>query len=971
MTGSVVRILQALTAFLLMIAATSSAHSAFTISSSGKSLALHMRVLENTDDMSVQQASIAASQAEFNQLAKVGLSINQPGYWLYFEVNNDLPSPFSGVINLDYIFVEQAKLYQINSGTAQLLDSTSIQQSVLKNTLAYRSPSFPVSVAPQTQQAYLMFVKFSGKANHALEIEPKLLSIGQFFKLQLSVHLAFGLMVGILLAMTVYNALLFIKIGIQGYIYYSLYLACYILIIFAYEGFAFYLPVPPSTGLVKALMSLVPSLASLCLIAFGRHVLDLRRFSQRLDRFYAFSSVVIIIALPLTFLNLGWFNLALELGVVCLTVSIGIVAAFLPAKQFKAARLYAISFIFVAVGYGIETTLYSISTAQFFATPTGVRLVSLVEQYFMYSCALIEMFFLMLALSSHIDQLREDKRNAQQQNLEQLKTVARLQEEQAEELEKQVTQKTQQIESQRQQLEKQNVKLIEVDRLKSQFLANISHELLTPLTLIKGPIEQAMASRPLSQEAQQALSISQRNTERLLYLVEELLTLSKLESASLKLSVGAYDLKGFCQRLAAMFEHSAREKNINFTLALEDCQELAFFDAKKLESVVANLLSNAIKYSKKGGEVRFELGSNTSDENGTGSFFTLSIKDNGPGIPAEDQPHIFERFFRLERDHQGNAAGSGIGLAIVKELIDAHGGSVVLSSPNTGGSEFVLNLPSGFAHFQEREINVAKPESDQQAEDRLKTLHSNEQLFDGDIQSQPTRPSVLLVEDVEDMRQYVANVLASEFNVSLAENGKQALDLLQHEQFDVVISDIMMPEMDGIELLQQMKQSESLIQTPVILLTARNETEDRVSALKIGADDYLTKPFNTEELVLRIQRLCNAVQADSMQTIESAEYSLLAQARAFIEENIADSNYDVHALAKSFNMSKPTLHRRFSTLATTPAAFMREVRLAHAHKIITEKRFRTLSEVAFAVGFQSAGYFSRLYKQHYAVEQEI
>lgn len=949
------------TAFFTGLFSSSYAYGAFTISSASSSLATHTRVLDNTENLSVEAALAAVQNVNFNTLLKVGFSINQQGYWLYFDVHNDLPTAFTGVINLDYIFIEQADLYQLSGESIHLIDSTNIKESVLSRNIAYRSPSFPISVAAQSQQGYLLFVKFAGKANHALEIEPKLLTIGQFFKMQLLVHLAFGLIVGILLAMTVYNALLYFKIGVKGYFYYSLYMACYILIIFAYEGFAFYLPIPADVGVVKALMSLVPTLASLCLIAFGRHVLYLKRFSQRLDQFYAYCSIIVIAALPITFLNLGWFNLALELSVVCITISIGVVAAFLPTKQYKAARLYAISFIFIAVGYGIETTLYSITTAQWFSSPLGVLFVSLIEQYLMYVCALIEMFFLMLALSGHIDQLREDKRKAQQQNLEQLQKVGRLQKEHAQVLEEQVAQKTEQIENQRKQLEEQNLKLIEVDQLKSQFLTNISHELFTPITLIKGPIEQAMASRPLSNEAQQALKISQRNTERLQHLVEELLMLSKLESATLKLAVGAYDLQTFCQRIAELFKHSAQEKNIHFKLALQSCKELAFFDAKKLESIVINLLSNAIKYSHFGGEVLFELCTNDNDLNGTGSFFTIRISDNGPGIPASDQPHIFDRFYRLERDHIGNAPGSGLGLAIVKELIEAHGGSVSLNCPSSGGSEFVLTLPAGFAHFQEGEISVAKPELDKQAAELPKTVHSAEKLLETSHTELEKKPRVLLVEDVEDMRHYVANLLSQYFAVTLAENGEQGLEKLHNGPFDVVVSDIMMPKMDGIAMLKKLKQDARLQRIPIILLTARSEVQDRVTALKYGADDYLAKPFNTEELVLRIMRLCNREPAMVPGTTEE---KFLVQAREHIEQNIADSTYDVNALAESFNMSKPTLHRRFSALATTPAGFMREVRMENAHKMIVEERYQTLAEVAYAVGFKSPGYFSRLYKQH-------
>jgi DNA-binding response OmpR family regulator len=352
------------------------------------------------------------------------------------------------------------------------------------------------------------------------------------------------------------------------------------------------------------------------------------------------------------------------------------------------------------------------------------------------------------------------------------------------------------------------------------------------------------------------------------------------------------------------------------------------------------------------------------------AMVSFIIRDTGPGIPEALRSRIFDRFYRLEQHDRGSVEGSGIGLSLVKELTELHGGGVNVVEPklegvDSSGSEFIVQLPMGFQHFEKGEFSTQF--SELPTPNLIQTTRSEVSKRN---HSNHTQKTLLLVEDVHDMREYIADHFRSEYNVMTAGDGQQGWDILQHKHVDIVLTDLMMPIMDGLELLENIRSSEQLKHLPVLMLTARSDREDRNAALTHQASDYLAKPFDSDELVLRIRNLAQgAAHKNNDEPTEvpvSADQKFLEEAKRFVLEHLGDTLFDTKQLASALNMSKPTFHRHLDKAAnTTPAAFIRDIRLDQAHQLIEAQTYRTIAEVAFAVGFSSPGYFSRLYKQRY------
>jgi len=338
------------------------------------------------------------------------------------------------------------------------------------------------------------------------------------------------------------------------------------------------------------------------------------------------------------------------------------------------------------------------------------------------------------------------------------------------------------------------------------------------------------------------------------------------------------------------------------------------------------------------------------------------------------QERIFDRFYRLEQDDRSGVEGSGIGLSLVRELTELHGGRVSVRSSVSGGSEFQVALPLGFGHFQKEEFATHQDEAFSTVKPTAMSIANTTSTQNNTADS--NKPTLLLVEDVADMRDYIASHFYNEFNVRTASDGQQAWLMLQENHFDIVVTDLMMPLMDGMELLANIRADQRLASTPVLVLSARSTTEDRNFALAKQADDYLAKPFDSDELILRVRNLRQRLSSPNLQIgatpgepeapMNSADEQWLEKAHQAVLDNLADSAFDTKQLAIEMNVSKPTLHRHMEKAGqTTPAAFIRDIRLQKAQELITANAYRTIAEVAYAVGFASPGYFSRLYKQRF------
>lgn len=503
----------------------------------------------------------------------------------------------------------------------------------------------------------------------------------------------------------------------------------------------------------------------------------------------------------------------------------------------------------------------------------------------------------------------------------------------------------------------------EAQRLQQHFLTNLSHEFKTPLTLIRGPLETLAAELKPTKHGRATLPLVFRSIDRLDALLTELIDLARLEAGAFALKANRRDLCLFVRRQVEHFEESARIKNIRIKLdAPDECW--AFFDATKLDKVMGNLIGNALKFSPGGTTIRVNVYVRTdADGDGDGQV-EVAVSDEGPGMDEATRARVFERFFQgdagLARGHEG----MGIGLAIAREMVEMHGGALTVESEPGVGTTFTFTLPLGCDHLDPDDIDTAEtPEARPHSIGGRVPLPAGTAPDTG-AEAGP-RPSLLLVEDNLDMRAYLRLHLDLHYEVREAENGLVALQRLEDAVPDIIVSDVMMPHLNGYELCQRIRADERWRKIPVVMLSAKAAVDHRIEGLKAGADDYLGKPFSVAELLERLQaRLPRPGPRP-----EAGDQAWLEKLEDLIKGSLAESECDVEMLAKKLGYSSRQLRRRILAVhKTTPAALLLRRKLEHAHALIEARRHATVAEVAHAVGL-SPTYFSRRYRQMYRCQE--
>ena len=508
-------------------------------------------------------------------------------------------------------------------------------------------------------------------------------------------------------------------------------------------------------------------------------------------------------------------------------------------------------------------------------------------------------------------------------------------------------------------------KLHELDMLKLSFFTNISHEIRTPLTLILGPLEKLMTNRIPPEEIPAHLEIINRNAQQLNRLINQILDFRKLETSSLKLEFSRGDLVSFVSGVVSSFENYAREKEINLHFNALTPKILALFDPDKLEKILNNLISNALKFTGTGGLVNVNLSLVfDTPEGGSGSqpdqrFVEITVKDTGTGISQADFDRIFQRFFQSGEERR--QPGSGIGLALVKELVKLHDGKVFVSSEPDKGSLFTVRLPYLEAVSEE-------------------TAPADEENQPADGVSESFRSKImLLAEDNADVRYFIRSHFSSAFQILEARNGQEGWDIATKTIPDVIISDILMPEMDGLELCRRVKNDERTSHIPVILLTALTSKEQELEGLSFGADDYITKPFDLAILQTKVENLLSVRQSLKQKytgelvlqpkniLISPPDERFLQRAIEAVEKNIADSDLDIERFAAEVGVSRMQLYRKLNALTDmTVKEFIRSIRLKRAAQLLLQKNL-TVSEIAFSVGFKDVSHFRKCFRQEFGM----
>ena len=512
----------------------------------------------------------------------------------------------------------------------------------------------------------------------------------------------------------------------------------------------------------------------------------------------------------------------------------------------------------------------------------------------------------------------------------------------------------------------------ELDRLRSGFFTNISHEFRTPLTLILTPLEHFLTDRsPDSRRPQ--LQTMYQNANRLLRLINQLLDLSKLESDSLRPDISRQDIMEFVRRVAGSFSAQASKQGITLRVDTEPNTGAAWFDPDLVEKVLYNLLANALKFTSSGGSivVRCRL----QDADGP-AVLLLEVEDTGLGIANEHTTHIFERFYQVNGQHRAKKAGTGIGLALTRELIELHNGQISVESQPGVGTVFVVRLPVHASAFPVSWFSNALPDA---TLSELTTWSEKDTPLSATVLSPVTadHPLILIVEDHDDLRQYLAGSFSQRYRVLTATNGREALQRAQNEIPDLVLSDWLMPDMDGVQLCEALKTDERTSHVPVLLLTSRSSTESKVEGLNAGADDYVTKPFNLEVLFSRIGNLIHNrrqlhTKYSRVLTVEptsnlpeSAEEKFLRKLTTLIDEHIADPDLAVVRLERELGMSNTQLYRKLKALTGKGGnELIRSVRLQRASQLLQSGGYQ-VAEVAYAVGFSDPNYFIRAFKKEF------
>lgn len=509
----------------------------------------------------------------------------------------------------------------------------------------------------------------------------------------------------------------------------------------------------------------------------------------------------------------------------------------------------------------------------------------------------------------------------------------------------------------------------EINQMKIRFYVNISHELRTPLTLIVAPLQELLSSISGHWEREKLLYI-QRNTKRLLHLVNQLMDFRRAE-------LGIFELKpvyGNAYRRVLNnflnYENLAKRKDIDYNFYSELQDEDVLFDGTYLDLIVNNLLSNAFKYTGEGESVSVKLYKENKN-------VILQITDTGVGIPEDKQQKIFERFYQIENGHEG----SGIGLSLVQRLVELHHGQITLVSEVGKGSTFSIYIPQDKSAYSTEELLGSSGESDEQ---RVYSTNAHDVYVDDieiveeatDKKEGSKHGTILIVEDNEELRQYLSNGLSSQFNLIEAENGQKALDLLKDNDVDLILSDVMMPVMDGVKLCKLVKQNLRTCHIPVYLLSAKVDIKYQLKGLQVGADDYIPKPFSMEVLVAKIlnmlrtryrifERYSNTIEVEPEKiTTNAMDEEVLKKAIAIVEKNMSNVEFSTEQFASEMNMSRSNLHLKLKAITGKSAIdFIHRIRFNRACQLLKEGKY-TISEISFMVGYNTPSYFAARFKKY-------
>jgi len=510
----------------------------------------------------------------------------------------------------------------------------------------------------------------------------------------------------------------------------------------------------------------------------------------------------------------------------------------------------------------------------------------------------------------------------------------------------------------------------EVTDIKLRFFTNISHELRTPLTLIVSPIENILHTERISPSVRSQLEIVYSNSQRMLRMVNQLLEFRKVQNQKMKLKVQKVLLSELVNETCSNFQKEAYDKHIQFSIENKAEDSTVWVDRGRMDTILWNLLSNAFKFTPAGKKITVIIDSKPG-------FVTLTVQDEGIGIPPEKRSMLFERFSSNNELNNNNTTGTGIGLNLTKELVDLHHGHIDVVSAVGAGTSITVMLHTGKDHFGAdvefiSEDPIANPpQMEMSLEDKLDQLAQ---------EKQENRFTILIVEDNQDMRHFLSGIFSRDYSVETAEDGAQAEQIIRTKQIDLVITDLMMPNVDGLELTQFIKQNPETDHIPVILLTAKAAIESRLQALQFGADDYMTKPFEPEYIRARVQNILKQrtqLEQSYRQRLMRLEPqkgednvpgdAFLAKLLDVMEKQMDNNTLTVDELVEEMGMGRTVFFNKLKNMTgMSPVEFIREMRIKRAAQLLEDRKYN-ITEVTYMVGMNDSRYFSKCFKNTYGV----
>lgn len=914
-------------------------------------------LLDRQEQWDIRDLVNSSFKGEFKVIEDIQIQA-QEVFWMRITIYNSSFQHKNLVFKYPNSLIHEVELYETLSDGSILVKKAGYSVRANERAYNYRYPVFLVNFNGKERRT--IYLRASAGFQH---VPLQISSIAEFNRESNHNQIVVGLFLGTLGSLLLYNLLLWVSARLTYYLYYIVSQALFFVHTIIYEGELFiYTSYAYNTYWINFSLNTLVALIFICFLKFTQEVFQLNSLAPKLHRILSIFIGLFFLYIPLYFFNSLMVSFIIDMTSVISGIVLFGISLHLNLKGYKPSYYFSASLSLLSFNLIISNYFYYTGTENQF-TPT------IIDYIFYIGLALMAILF-SLVLASFINELNRKKSQSQIEAFNNLQAFNKLKNEYTESLEQKVIERTEEIEIQNKQLLIQSEKLKELDKAKSGFFANISHELRTPLTLILGHVRASIDEKygQVSENLRANLEVCHKNGKRLNKIIEEILDLSKLESNQLKLKEKPVLLNGLLNMIQDTFNSYLVGKKIVFSYSIKlDDRLVVLIDEDKFQKIVMNLLSNAAKFTPNGGVIQMEVIEMMIDNT---ESLRLVVTDNGRGIHPDDLPHIFDRFYQSERRDAAMEGGTGIGLTLARELAVLMGGKLTAESLWGEGSNFILTFPK-------KTTRIAKDEFLPSIVSPMNIKHVNEiEIGELPIEYRFDH-TILIVEDHSDMRRFIRQEIEHNFHILEAEDGFEALEVIEKSSVDLIISDVMMPRLDGFQLLEKLRSQPATKDISVIMLTARALQEDRLHALTIGVDDYLTKPFDVKELIARIRYTLRNKRKkeqwvdqlpDEGNEVISADQQFLKYAEEAALRAISNPNYGVFQMAQELNISQRQLFRKVKAITgLSPLQFIREIRLQKARLLLENKGKETIAEIMYAVGFQKSDYFARIYRERFGL----